>query len=356
MKVIDVLETLKSYNRFDGDMGIEIETEAKAPYQIPKFFFWNHTNDNSLRDFGIEYVLKQPLPYKDIKKALKEFQDKTKDISFIKDSISTSVHVHINMMNEDLITLANFLTTYTLFENLLIRFSGPDRLSNLFCLPIIDAEAINDNTCFLLKGINAKNYKAIALGENAVKYAALNLSSLHKYGSLEIRSFRGETDIEKIQEWVDILYRILEFSREDLTPNDILDSFKKDGIKIKDKIFKEYSKLLSHPSEIELVEQNVYFAGKVAYSIPDWDVFQHMIDPRKFKPSVKQLDIEALAKFKKAFEELSPGESDFVYNSLKRSWEESQKTKTSTKKKNSLHALLNNAIAENIPVGLDNNF
>src|SRR5690242_2495326 len=131
--IIDQLKKVRhGYKNYPRSIGLEIETETKEPYDIPRFSFWAVHADGSLRDFGQEYVLVQPLAIEQIPLALDEFKDKTKGIKFIQDSLTTSVHVHLNFLDQSFQTLGNFLILYTMFENLLIRYSGEDRLSNLF--------------------------------------------------------------------------------------------------------------------------------------------------------------------------------------------------------------------------------
>lgn len=293
----------KNFKKHTGEIGLEIETETIEPYVAPEFYFWNVHQDGSLRNFGQEYVLKAPVQYKDeFPKALDEWNVKTKKIPFIKDSFSTSVHVHLNFLTESFKTLGNFLTIYTLLENVLIRYSGPDRLSNLFCLPICDAEETYKNMENLFKGVAGKNYKSLIFNENSVKYAACNLAALGSYGSIEIRSFRGETDIEKIQKWVDILYDIYKFSRQkDMNPKVFMLEYKNSKNKIMDLVFsKNNRKELTIKDEEKLIDRNAWYAASVAYSLKDLNGVFHewdTIDEEEKKPDVKfkPKDLEAMS-------------------------------------------------------------
>lgn len=180
-----------SYAAHKGTFGLEIETETAEAYDVPKFSFWDVHRDGSLRNFGQEYVLKQPLDFNEhIPLALEEFRVKTSKGILISLELcsQTSVHVHINFLGETFQTLGNFLTIYSLTENLLIRMSGADRLSNLFALPICDAETTFFNMKNMLDGIKAKQYNSMVFDPEYTKYAAINLAALSRFGSLEIRS------------------------------------------------------------------------------------------------------------------------------------------------------------------------
>lgn len=347
MPVRDFFTGLKHFNNYDGEFGIEIETETKTPYDYPNFFFWAIHQDGSLRNFGVEYVLKQPIKYELLPEALEEFKDKTSKIKFIKDSFSTSVHVHVNMLNESAVTLGNFITTYTLFENLLIRYSGPNRLSNLFCLPMIDAEETYQYAVQMMKGMEQKNYRSLIVNENVSKYAALNLSALGKYGSLEIRSFRGETDVPTIKTWVDIIYCILKYARKMENPKAILEEYRNRGVKLKDDVFKDFSSHLDHKDQEKLIESNVFFAASIAYAVRDWGSLEKK-QVGKFNPTQKDKERYAKALFGVGFNEIGSGEQHFI---LLRMEEDHNKgtlnpQKTRTKKPEALQAAWANLVPE----------
>lgn len=318
MSIYDHIKHTRDMKRYDGEIGLEIETESLKEYLVPEFKYWSVHNDGSLRNFGKEYVLRQPVKFdKEFNLSLEEFENKTKNINFVKDSFSTSVHVHLNMLNETFKTMGNFLTAYALTENLLIRFSGPDRLSNLFCLPICDAEVTYKQICNMMSHVASKNYKSMFYSESNNKYGALNLASFGTYGSLEIRSYRGTTDVKEIHNWVSILYSILQYSRNDITPKDIMDQWKIKELNLLDDIFGKHRKDIKHKDEKQLLNKNLLYAASIAYSVKDWSSLDFDKKDFVFKPTSKQLDSESLGYFGKEFKELSPGEADFIFERMK---------------------------------------
>ncbi len=60
--------------------------------------------------------------------------------SQIEDSGRAGVHVHVNCQELNIIQLYNFITLYLIFEDSLVKWCGPDRVGNLFCLRAKDAE------------------------------------------------------------------------------------------------------------------------------------------------------------------------------------------------------------------------
>lgn len=299
------------YKLYRGDIGLEIETEAKSEYTVPKFSFWDVHDDGSLRGFGKEYVLKVPLNFKTFLESLKEFKEKTEGIKFVKDSVTTSVHAHLNFLNDGFIPLGNFLTAYSLVENMLIRFSGEDRLSNLFCLPMCDAEEIHKSIMRMLRGISENNFRFLEMNPDNMKYGALNISSLHTYGSLEIRSMRGTTDIELIENWVGMLWSLLSYCRtEGVTPPSIIKSYQDSGADFLSTVFGPYRKFIRYDDEATLVEKNFWFAANTAYAVKDWALLG---EPKKTGP-YKSKDLNKISKglFGRSFEELTHGQQVMV--------------------------------------------
>lgn len=293
--------------RFTGEFGIEIETESLKKYDYPQLKYWNCHKDGSLRDWGVEYVLKSPINSAELDRPLQEFALCEQKYKFKTSSISTSVHVHINFLNDPYIAVANFMTAYAIVENVLIKYSGPDRLSNLFCLPIRDAEGVLDKWIDMLGKINRNGFNKINVSADAVKYSALNVAPLATLGSLEIRSFRGVTDTEVIQRWCDILRKLKVFAcRPGLTPPQIVKMWQDHKSNILDLIFGEFAKELKTKGVDQLIDINqVLYASKIACVSKDWSKFGLL----KLKPVYKakiqdELDRIASEKLGKTYDQL----------------------------------------------------
>lgn len=313
-----------SYNKFPGDVGLEIETETKEPYEPPKMSFWSTHADGSLRDFGIEYVLRSPVAVgKGVNEALQEFQDKTKGIKFVKDSVTTSVHVHLNMLNETPLTMVNFLTVYTLVENLLVRLAGETRRSNGFALPLCDAEDNYRNMLSLIRavGLIVPGTKKRDLGGNAsftfnedhAKYAALNLSSLGRRGSLECRLLEGTTDPERIKLWINVLFALVKYARQDKYPNDLIINYKNNGSRVLTDIFGDLYPAVKHKDQDELLDRNFYYAGNMAYIVHDW---KKILTPTPKRRPATDVDKLAVKMYRMPFEQLAEAQAQQIMNLL----------------------------------------
>lgn len=284
------------YNkRYTGTFGIEIETETKGSMEgphpdagYPADFFtldtrtgkliipidgWEGHVDNSLRNFGREFVLQKPLDFNQLMDALDRFGEATKGVKFIKNAPATSVHVHVNMLPERPTTMANFLTLYTLFENVLVDYSGESRRSNLFALPMRVSGFTNHNLVALLRLLDDGILHYVTFDPRSIKYSALNIAPLNTQGSVEIRSFRGETDVGEIKAWVSILNKMLEYARKAGTPPDILERLKVREVTFFDEVFEEMGeKILASVNDIStLMDRNLWFTLRLVKAVKNWE-------------------------------------------------------------------------------------
>lgn len=351
MSIYELLKDYKAYRLYEGEFGIEIETESLSQYKVPLMKYWTTTIDNSLRNVGLEYILKAPVKYAEIGKALQEFNDSTNHVKFINNPIGGSVHVHTNFLNESFQTLGNFLTCLALTENLLMEYSGPDRRSNLFCLPICDAEENLNNITDLFRGIENNNFKKIFQNEQAVKYANINVASFGTYGSIEVRSFRGETNIKEIRDWIDIIYKVLQYSRRDQNPKQIIDILKDKGTNILDDIFGLITPKLYCKDWQKKFDKNIWYAANIAYSIKKWEVLDYP-KMKEFQPKVKELREIAFKMFNTEIENLNLEQIDIAIKALRDQFEKAEKEriKKELARKNPKPAPINHdVVVENRP-------
>lgn len=301
-----------------GTFGIEIETEATKAYDPSSYSFWTVHRDDSLRGPGpYEYVLKTPLNWgEQLDAALDEFTEKTSGVKFIPDSWTTSVHVHINMLPENIMTFGNFLTTYTLTENLLLKFAGKNRESNLFCLPLKDAEENFYTMKHVINGFRDRRYNFLEVNANENKYASLNMASLYTLGSVESRLLRGTTDIKLIKDWVGIFQNMLEYSRQDITPREIVFAWKDRQSELLTDIFGPYRKLIRVDNEDTLVEKNLWFSASLASQVKDW---RSLIKPfKEIEPTTELFIKLAKSVFNKSFDELTENQKLDLFSNFQR--------------------------------------
>lgn len=196
-------------NNTSGDIGIEIEMETTSPLNFEPFVeHWNFENDGSLRGFGTEFVLKKPIPIKSVKTVMDKTRSSLKDHGVeIVDTVRAGIHIHINMQKYKLKDVLKFLTCYYAMETALTNYCGRGRQGNLFCLRARDAAyAIS----LLESAVQAEDF--YMLQTNQLRYSAMNLQSLFSFGSLEFRALATTPNLEKVEEVVEILSRIRDYS------------------------------------------------------------------------------------------------------------------------------------------------
>jgi len=221
-----LIEIFPNLTKESGTFGVEIECEGQNLKEMDTVF-WKTVDDGSLRgEFPhsrAEWVFNKPLSFVNTVKALNSLalsQKKNKaSLSF---SYRTSAHVHVNVQELTEDQVLNFIYTYILIEEVLLKFCGPSRKANRFCLSVCDGEGALDylHHMFRLGVVSAKNFHA-----HDVRYAALNISSIPKYGSLEIRSMRGTLDIDVLTTWICALGNLRTFAMEHTNVHEIHDLF-----------------------------------------------------------------------------------------------------------------------------------
>lgn len=222
----DNIQNILKKRPVSGDVGIEIEMEADN--RLPKGddeeegpeigTYWRYHHDGSLRGAdNAEYVLCAPIPFNSVPAAANELFTILSDYgTIINQSNRTSLHVHLNVQKLYLDQLCSLVSLLFCVEEILIAFSGPHRVGNLFCLSANDAPAIaNDFKTFFQEN---GHYK---FSDN-LHYANINPHSISKFGSLEIRCMRGPDSPELVIQWVSILERLYNLSKTYSDPRKVV--------------------------------------------------------------------------------------------------------------------------------------
>ena len=188
----------------DGDLGIEIEVEGK--YLPQRVDGWNTDYDGSLVGESYEYVLEKPMSLVDTMGAIDNVSAAyARKGSQVQDSVRCGVHVHVNAQRLSIPQLYNFMTLYSMFEEVLLAACGPHRDGNLFCLPL------NKSPLLIHALRHAAETKAFRhLHTDEYRYCAMNVKALGQYGSLEFRALRGGKDLERIKHWATLLLHLRE--------------------------------------------------------------------------------------------------------------------------------------------------
>lgn len=259
-----------------GDIGIEIEVEGRnLPNRING---WVRVRDGSLRgEENAEYITQAPIFKREVKSYLEKV-DKAykKNHTIVDNSDRTSVHIHINVNHLHLTKVFNIVLLFLIFEEMLVHHCGNTREGNLFCLRSKDAEHL----VALLESLVTSDSNLHNLRKYSMRYAAINLNSLHKFGSLEFRSMRGTRDMEVIEEWVNILTGLVDEALTYDSPVHLIEMFSTTTpLGVAENCFgNKVSIITSYDNWEDIVWDKLRSLQMMAYS-GDWKLFNFSDSP-----------------------------------------------------------------------------
>lgn len=271
---MEKLQNLLNREAVEGEYGVEIEVEGAGLEQVDTAT-WLTERDGSLRgnypDQAAEFVFKRPLSFTSSVKAINSlFRTQREAGAKFDFSFRTSIHVHMNMLSYTLPQIYNVIYTYYLVEDVLVEYCGASRKANRFCLTANAAEGILD----IVKHIFVQGERGIdeinRLNGDAVRYAALNLHGLRKYGSLEFRAMRGTDDIETIVNWLTALHNLKEFATKYKSVADIHDEFLHQGPKdFLKAVLGDVYESFSIPEEEQMLNRSFSITLDLAHAVPE---------------------------------------------------------------------------------------
>lgn len=245
--------------------GIELEYER---YNGAAFGngLWRTVPDGSLRHSGIELV-SQPVTREELDIALAEASVMIRR-GTLRASPRCGIHVHMNMKHLTAGQMFSFITAYTLLEPAL--FAGfPERLTSSFCVPVYKSgftiRHIHDAVQTTRIRGATRSLRAL---ENTSKYAALNTSSLVRFGTLEFRQMPATTRMSAVRGWVDTLTRIHDVATLQDDPVQIVELYEGLG----EESFQQ--SFLRSYREVEPQEQRKAYIAAIqtaGYLEPEWD-------------------------------------------------------------------------------------
>lgn len=259
-----------------GDLGIEIETEAARAYDVPRIQGWVSKSDGSLRDFGIEYISNGPVTIGNLRSHLETWQTGLGSLhkSLKTDSVSTSVHVHVNIQELTPLQVLNFYLVGVLFEDVMSVYAGEDRRGNLFCLRTSDAESHFNQ---VRRSVSRASSEADLVrsfnpqGEQKI-YANVHTIPIMTLGTIEFRIMRGVTDIDPMEIWARTIYNLREFSKRFATPVDLLAYLKATGPRqVMAEAFGRDFDHFNFPDAEMMLVKSYYYIMDMATSRKKWD-------------------------------------------------------------------------------------
>ena len=253
-------EYLRADKKKKGELGIEIEMEGDDLPDVDDVY-WKTERDGSLRD-GKEYVLKAPVSLEETSAALLSLKAELTDSkpSF---SFRTSVHVHLNVQEMTHKEICSLIYLYYLLEEPLMTYCGRSRKGNRFCLRLQDADGVINNLRLLFNV--GMEFAVNNIDQDAVRYSALNIASLPKYGSLEFRAMEGNIDINRLNIWLLAITKLKKAATNGLTPIDWYNRMNLLGSKrILEEVLDDVSEHFTYPR----MEKDMALSASLSIDLP----------------------------------------------------------------------------------------
>lgn len=253
-----------------GDVGIEIEVEGHRLPQMRKY--WCNEMDGSLRGESREYVMEKPMSLAEAKAALDELDKAYRDHNtVVHDSVRAGVHVHVNVQALNITQLYNYMTLYLILEEILVKWCGPAREGNLFCLRAGDAEYL---MYALREAIENRDFQQLVTDQ--LRYASMNVKALGTYGSLEFRAMRGTRDLNLIYKWAEVLVHLREEAKKFTDPTDIINGFSEGEIGyFLERVLGEHADTFKCEGYERMLKEGMRRAQDLAFCVNWPDYFEH---------------------------------------------------------------------------------
>jgi hypothetical protein len=252
----------------DPALGIELEYED-CNMDFPDMNFWRAEADGSLRNSGIEYI-SVPLLYNEVEEALLEAEQ------VVEHTHSTStercgLHTHINMRPYTVGQVWSFAAAYALIEPTIYTTFAVDREDSVFGVPLWtnqpQVSALYQDICNLRSLREGGRVPAPHI-VSTCKYSALNFSSLHNLGTVEMRQPYCSNDFQAIRIWLEFCIRLHTFGISFEDPDHVLDMYEREGLPaLQEKLFGAV-----YDIDIDLqerAEDAAYFI--TGYTEPHWE-------------------------------------------------------------------------------------
>lgn len=217
-----------------GSIGLELEVEGRGLRLGEGHFdglrasktraYWVPHEDGSLRNGGREFVLSTPCNVDEVDELLKGlFKVIEANAGVIENTNRCSTHVHINVGGLKINQMTSVIALWYMLEDALINWCGEARKANHFCLALSDCSSTLQAW---------RNYLQTGKRPQAegLKYSALNVLPIWKFGSLEFRCGPPAHEPTMPSLWSRFLAAMVEYASETYTnPMDIASAVSENG-------------------------------------------------------------------------------------------------------------------------------
>lgn len=219
-------------------VGVEIECENVTKLPTAKLIsLWDHHQDNSLRNNGMEFTTKGGLVGRELIDAIGNACIGFKEAKFSEGYPRAGIHLHVDVtdMNENSDTqLLNMVLSYMMFEKAVFGWAGEWRAACGFCDPLYMSQKDFGHLSELL-------YMWPESAGNLIerrfsKYQAVNFLPMARFGTVEFRHLPTTFDSQRIIDWVNLCLCFKRYGMAvDLDPVEYMD--KHGSTALIDKVF-----------------------------------------------------------------------------------------------------------------------
>ena len=193
-------------------LGVEVEVGKAWQADAYKPIGWDVKDDGSLTGpGGRELVFRSPMNGRNAYAALCSIEDMFEELGHPDCCLDGSVHVHLDVTRLTPKQLQNLITISFMFEPLLMEAFCPKRIDNPFCKQVDGNYDLIRSSAYMISTLYNDNP---LVGGTVSRYAATNLCSVPKFGSLEYRALASEWRREPILAWVNALLSMYKHATE----------------------------------------------------------------------------------------------------------------------------------------------
>ncbi|WWV92019.1 hypothetical protein [Escherichia phage PJNS034] len=245
-----------------GRVGLELELENMP--NARQAAGWTVTGDGSLRNSGVEYVLRGAQGGMELFNSILSLEEALMAHQ-CDANLRCSTHVHLDIRRLTVAQLKRLLLAYTVFEPLIFELSGAHRRTNNFCPSFSFAQQQirklsnnwhHDGERFLARIVEGRDR------QSSDKYSALNLVPIFTQGSVEFRGAEAKPSAGKM---IRLANRIL--SLYDLAVNSDMNQSDAEFINSLANLDVQQALMGTIPRDFELSEELVNEGRVLAFDI-----------------------------------------------------------------------------------------
>ncbi|MDR1553056.1 MAG: amidoligase family protein [Prevotellaceae bacterium] len=124
---------------------------------------------------------------------------------------STGLHIHVGLDNIDFETYKNIFINYAMLEGAIDSFMSESRRgnNNRYCKSL-------ENYLFYSQNVTPQNHDDIMEAFHGDRYCKVNPCSYARHKTIEFRQHQGTTDFEKINNWLNFLMKLIDYSKSNI--------------------------------------------------------------------------------------------------------------------------------------------